>query len=218
MARFGEAKYGTSHYGMTILLSEAVTFADALVAKLSKSIIEGSSGTAFGQAQFGGAKYGQRWSVTLLDALAVKTGKAVTDAVSLAETVSLVLQHHVSVGDTAQILDALVMKFGLPVSDGMALIDAVNIETQKSLEETIALAEAIGLKISKVSADVIAFMEAVGLKTAKALSEAAMSLSETVQALYTLLPSVQVRYQPRPLITLTLGADTKQYSTENIVI
>ncbi len=124
-----------------------------------------------------------------------------------------------TVADTLALADALAMKMGKVLTESATLAEAFALKTGKVLTDAASLADAVSaVLVRTVSvADTLAILDALSLKLGKVISEAA-TLADTTQALLVRLPSIQTRYAPRPLITLTIGAATKRYSTETLAV
>lgn len=121
--------------------------------------------------------------------------------------------------DALAIADALATKLGKVLTDAPTILDAMEIKTGKVLTDALTLTDAVSFVLSKQLSvnETLSILDALSLKTGKPLSES-MTLLETIQAVVLALPTRQDYYMPRPLITLTIGAETKRYSTETLFV
>ena len=124
-----------------------------------------------------------------------------------------------SVTDAISLADALALNLGKVLTEAMTLSEALALKTGKVVDDALSLTDAVGavlLRTVSIS-DALSILDALSLKVGKPISDT-MTLADTVSAMLLSLPSVQDYYMPRPLITLTIGAETKRYSTETFFV
>lgn len=177
-------------------------------------------------------------TLALADSLAKKTGKTLVESLAIIDAVATAFLSYQSVADVAALADALTHKTGKSLTETLTFAEALAFITQRSLAETLSIADAVALALVRPIAldDPLALTDGIVTKAGARLAETltltdivvtaltahlatteGATIGDTVQTLLTALPTRQDYYMPRPLITLTVGATTKRYSTETLV-
>jgi len=125
----------------------------------------------------------------------------------------------VSIAEALALADALAMKMGKALTEAMTLSDALALMAGKSITDAIGLTDAVSTVLVRTVSitEALSILDALSMKVGKPISET-VTLTETISAMLLSLPTRQDYFKPRPLVTLTVGAATKRYSTETFTV
>lgn len=177
-------------------------------------------------------------TLALADEIAKKTGKTLTDALSLVDAVATAFLSYQAVAESASLAETLALKTGKTLTETLTFAEVLAFAVKKDLTESLTLADAVATALIHPIAvdDPLALADAIARKAGKTLTDTltladavitalaahlalteGVTISDTVQPIRLSLPTMYTRYAPRPLITLTVGAATKRYSTETLI-
>lgn len=124
-----------------------------------------------------------------------------------------------SVTDAISLADALALNLGKVLTEAMTLSEALALKTGKVVDDALSLSDAVSAVLLRTVSitDALSILDALSLKTGKVVTDT-LTLADTISSMILSLPSIQDYYMPRPLITLTIGAETKRYSTETFFV
>lgn len=119
--------------------------------------------------------------------------------------------------DVLALADGLSVKLSKTMDEMLTILDAVALTLHISLADSLSLSDAVTLVFHLTIGESATLIESIALHSKKLIEELT-TLAETVQPLLTQLPAHHDCWAPRPLISLTVGADTKYYSTEEMYV
>lgn len=135
-------------------------------------------------------------------------------------TVELIAIMAVEVSDPLALAESLAFLMDKQIAETATIADALALMTGKEVpEDAASLADAVSMVLTHTVSDdeVLSILDALSLLVDKPVMEAA-TLSESTSALLISLAPHYNRWQPRPLVTMTIGAATKRYSTETLAV
>ena len=133
--------------------------------------------------------------------------------------ISVTYSPSVSAAEAASLADTLTMKMGKVLTEAATLSEALALKTGKVTTDALSLTDAVSVVLLRTVSvsDALSILDALSLKTGKALTDS-VTLSDTIGTMLINLPMLRTVYAPRPLITLTIAAVTKYYSTETLLV